>query len=213
MGLVMGVPKDGRHPRASAGRLRDRALREAGAKLKKSTALRADSPVAEHPLRHPIKHGKLYRRLKRAGVRKPGLQLAVSRAHQLPVALVVAMEDQETGIPQRNVFGCDLGPQGGHPPYCEDQVTEKRVKALLASGKSNGVGWTQLTWRPLVLEADGRRGGAAKPRNQVHVGVSLLADDVRAAGSIWGGLERYNGSAAYANEVLARFHEWHKRLS
>lgn len=196
----------------SSAKVRDPRGRESGRRLVTEGRVPNHSSVAPSPLR-ATRYGKMYRRLRRAGVRKPLLVMRKSRHFDLPVALVVAMLEQETGIPQRNIFGCDWGPQGGRPPYCGDDVTNSRVRAMQASGKPNGVGWTQLTWPSYVRRAMARRGGAAKPRNQLHVGVSVLAANVRTAGSFWGGLRLYNGSSAYADEVIWRFNNWHKRLT
>lgn len=216
----MAHPPVSRHPERPH-RVKDETAEALGAALHGLDSVGADSVpegevAPERPLasvKRAAKHGKLYWRLRRNHVRKPGMILNLSRRFKLPVALVVAVLDQETGIKQRNIFGCDWGAQGGRPPYCQDRVTNRRVRKMQRSGKPNGVGWWQLTWPDFVKRAMAMRGGARRPHNQGVVGNNVLADDIRSAGSIWGGLRMYNGSDAYANEVTGRFHRWHGRLT
>lgn len=201
------------HPPVSKPKVRDREVEQEGKRLRDEDAPEPSRAAPQHWLKAPAKHGRLWRRMRRAGVKRPGLVIRKARQNNVAVAVQCAVLEQETGIPQRNVFGCDWGSQGGRPPYCGDRVTNRRVRAMQQSGKPNGVGWTQLTWPDFVKRAAARRGGAAKPRNQMHVGADVLSDDIRIAGNVWGGLKLYNGSAEYANEVLARFHRWHRRLT
>jgi hypothetical protein len=130
----------------------------------------------------------------------------------LPLAVAVALLEKETGIPQRNIFGCD---HGEGVAFCHENVTEARVKALRASGLANGVGWTQLTFPPLVEEAD-RLGGAHKPRFQMRVGFKLLADNIRANGE-QAGFARYNGTGpaaeAYGRDAVAKAERWREILN
>ena len=154
-------------------------------------------------------------RLKRAGVRRPRMVIKEARRADLRVADALAMLQNETGVPMRNVFGCDWGPQGGKPPYCGDRVTRRRVKKLLRSGKANGVGWTQLTYPPFVYEAE-RLGGANRPRIQCRVGFRVLKDNMNRIGSRWAGFKAYNGTGAaadaYANRAIARSQGWQDLL-
>lgn len=145
-------------------------------------------------------HGKLiYEEAKRAG-----LELALARA----------LVEQESG--NRNIFGCDWGPQGDRPPYCHQAVTRARVQALLRAGKANGVGLTQLTSFGYVQAAE-RLGGAHLPRNQLRVGFQVLAGFIRRHG-LRTGIGAYNGGEGnpqfgYADEVLAKRAVWKQRLS
>lgn len=152
--------------------------------------------------------------LKRHGVKQPDLVLSEAKRADLKPEYALAMLEKETGIPQRNVFGCDHGPQGGKPPYCGDAVTKERVAALRASGKMNGVGWTQLTWWEFVRDAD-NMGGAHKPRFQMRVGFDVLATHIAQYGE-WGGFRRYNGEGpaaeAYANAAVALARKWNEIL-
>jgi hypothetical protein len=142
--------------------------------------------------------------------------MVIKEAHRagLTIPQALALLQKETGIPQRNVFGCDWGPQGGQPPYCGDVVTRERVRALLRSGKSNGVGWTQLTYRAFVIRAE-KLGGAHKPRYQMRVAFDVLSDLISAYGQ-YGGYRRYNGSGPeaerYAREALVLVAWWQKHL-
>jgi hypothetical protein len=156
-----------------------------------------------------------WRKLKRHGVRRPRLVIREARRARLPLPNALAMLEQETGIPQRNVFGCDWGAQGGNPPYCGDPVTRKRVRKLIRLGKANGVGWTQLTYMPFVLQAQ-QAGGAWKPKYQMRVGFKVLGDLIRANG-IQGGHQRYNGSGpaaeAYGRRAVELAKKWRSILS
>lgn len=151
--------------------------------------------------------------MRRHGVKRPRMVRREAKRARLPLYVALAMLENETGIPQRNVFGCDHGSRQS-APWCRQKVTRERVEALLASGQANGVGWTQLTYRPFVFEAQ-RLGGAHKPRYQMRVGFRVLADNIRRLG-LEQGLAAYNGSGpnaqAYARLALARAQRWHERL-
>lgn len=199
------------HAPVSSPKVRDPEVEARGALLARNN----DEPqnplmVVDPPLYAPAQHLSMRAKLRRHKVRKPGTVLAAAHHHKLPVALLVALLEQETGIPQKNIFGCDCT---APPCFCHQRVTNARVRVLYHSSYSNGVNWPQLTWKPFVAQAMHMRGGAARPRNALRVGCQVLRDDIDAAGSVWGGLARYNGSAAYANEVLARYHDWHRRLT
>lgn len=148
------------------------------------------------------------RKLRKLGVKRPGLIVRKAKRFNLPVAFLVAVLEAETGIPQRNIFGCDYG---AGKAFCHERVTNAKINALLKSPLANGVGWTQLTWKPYVVEAHKRPFGAARVANQVHVGARILRDHVKAYG-YWGALKAYNGSAEYANRVYPRFRVWQEKL-
>lgn len=151
-------------------------------------------------------------RLKRAGVRRPLLVDREAKRAGLRLADACAMLQNETGIPQRNIFGCDHGATAGRPPYCQEAVTRARVVALLRSGKANGVGWTQLTYLPFVRRAEAL-GGAHRVRNQVRVGFEVLADNQKRFGR-WGGFKAYNGAGQaaedYADRAVRRADGWQR---
>lgn len=156
---------------------------------------------------------KKARRLKRYGVRSPLMVLTEAKAAGLPPEFALAMLENETGIPQRNVFGCDHG-STSNVPWCGQEVTRSRVRALLDSPYSNGVGWTQLTYKPLVREADWA-GGAHKPRYQMRIGFRHLASLQKALGER-NGFRAYNGigpaAEAYADRALAHAVKWRRIL-
>ena len=150
--------------------------------------------------------------LKAHNVLKPRVVIDEANRAGLGLADAVAMLEKETGIPQRNIFGCD---HGEGVAFCHENVTEARVKALRASGQTNGVGWTQLTFAPFVEEAD-KLGGAHKPRFQMRVGFKVLADHIRANGE-QKGFARYNGTGpaaeAYGRDAVAKAGRWRKILN
>lgn len=154
------------------------------------------------------------RKMRRAGVKRPRMVRREAKRAGIRLEHALALLENETGIPQRNIFGCDYGPRAG-APFCHQKVTKQRVKALLAQSFNNGVGWTQLTYRPFVLEAE-RHGGAHKPRNQMRVGFRILKDNIQREGSVWGGFRAYNGTglaaARYADLAVNRAAAWKKRL-
>src|SRR4051794_35266680 len=96
-----------------------------------------------------------------------------ARRAGLDLAVACALVEQESG--GRNIFGCDHGDVGGQPPYCNQEVTQERVQALIASPYSNGVGLTQLTYYAYVDEAE-KLGGAHIPANQCRVGFGIIKD-------------------------------------
>lgn len=154
---------------------------------------------------------KRWLKLKRYGVRRPRLVISEAKKADLPLRYALAMLEKETGIPQRNIFGCDHGPGKA---YCHQRVTKTRVRKLLDSGMANGVGWTQLTYRPFVIQAQ-QEGGAHRPKCQMRVGFRVLAQNIRT----WGpqaGAARYNGSGpaaeAYGRDFMAKANAWKERL-
>lgn len=152
---------------------------------------------------------KRWLRLKRAGVRRPQLVISEARRAGLRLDRALAMLENETGIPQRNIFGCDHGPNNA---FCHQRVTKDRVRALLRSTQANGVGWTQLTYKPFVIAAE-KAGGAHLPRYQMRVGFKVLADLIRANGE-QAGFARYNGSGdaaeEYGRRAVANARKWRK---
>lgn len=123
------------------------------------------------------------------------------------LAWACALVEQESGF--NNVFGCDYGPQGGHPPWCHEKVTHKRVQELLHQSRNNGVGLTQLTNRDLVLQAE-KLGGAHIPLNQCIVGFRFLKGIIDTYGH--DGIWHYNGSPVYQGEIAAKHAVWAKRF-
>jgi hypothetical protein len=162
---------------------------------------------------NPVRKQRLKRALKRQGVKRPGLVIACAKREKLKLEYALAMLQKETGIPQRNIFGCDWG---AGQAFCHLRVTPARVKALIESGRANGVGWTQLTWPAFVLAAQQMAGGAANPRNQMRVGFRVLSGNIRQYGA-WEGFRMYNGSgtaaAVYANEATQFADTWRNYIN
>jgi hypothetical protein len=147
------------------------------------------------------------------GVLKPKAVVEEAKRAGVPLHFVLAMLEKETGIPQRNIFGCDHGPGNA---FCHENVTAARVAALRRSGLANGVGWTQLTFPPFVAEAD-RLGGADKPRFQMRVGFKVLKENIDRERSAQQGFRAYNGSGAdaekYGREAIAIARRWKRTLN
>jgi hypothetical protein len=92
----------------------------------------------------------------------------------------------------KNIFGCDWTSRArGAPPWCNENVTEARYKALRRLGKPNGVGPSQLTSFSLCDLAD-KKGGCWKPYPNMQVGFGHVGNLIRDHG-IEHGAARYNG--------------------
>lgn len=133
-------------------------------------------------------------KLKRHGVKRAKLVIREAHRAHLPVADALAMLEQETGIPQANVFGGDCSYGACH---YHERVTARKVQDLLGSPYSNGIGWTQVTYKPLI--PDHLRHKMHRPKYQMRVGFKVLAGLIRTYG-VQGGHQRYNGSGAAAEE-------------
>jgi|ERR671910_287175 hypothetical protein len=125
----------------------------------------------------------------------PRVVVDEAKRAKLALRFAMAMLEKETGIPQRNIFGCD---HGEGRAFCHENVTEARVKALRSSGLANGVGWTQITFPAFVVEAD-KLGGAHKPRFQMRVGFRVLKDHMDRLG-VQQGFRAYNGTGKDAEK-------------
>lgn len=152
------------------------------------------------------------------------LIVAECRAHGpefINVTLACAIIEQESG--GKNVTGCDHGWTGGKVPYCNQRVTPERVQRLIryvqnGEGGSNGVGATQITYFPYILQAESM-GGAHLLQNQIKIGLGVLNSNINR----WGymeGLEAYNDGTPqddpnnpYELEVAAKHYEWKQRLA
>jgi hypothetical protein len=150
-------------------------------------------------------------KLKRHRVRKPRVVIAEAERANLRLPDALAMLEQETGIPQRNIFGCDYGPGKA---FCHERVTKGKVATLLAGPLSNGIGWTQITYKPLIPAA--LRSKMHRPRYQMRVGFGVLANNIRQYGQREGHA-RYNGSGpaaeAYGDHAVDLAHKWHRILT
>jgi hypothetical protein len=138
-----------------------------------------------------------------------------ARRAGIPLSWAFALVEQESGF--RNIFGCDWGGERAgrfHPPFCRVPVTKERVQALLAFGRANGVGLTQLTDFSYVRRAErakvARAFGAHLPGNQIRVGMEVLKEKTSGdMGQAW----RYNGAREYQAQIKAKQRRWHNILT
>jgi hypothetical protein len=136
----------------------------------------------------------------------------------LGLAMACALIEQESG--GRNIFGCDHESENiWIPPFCNVPVTWERVQMLLQhideGGGSNGVGLSQLTYPPLIREAEAL-GGAHLPRYQLRIGFRVLRDYLDTY-PVWHAIGAYNGGPfnpvrSYADSVLAKRTQWRERF-
>jgi hypothetical protein len=140
---------------------------------------------------------QLARALGELGISRPLLTVAAMRQTDVKPQTAYALLMKESGG-GRNVFGCDHGKQGGRPPWCGENVTEARYRALRQLGKPNGVGRCQLTSFGFLDEAD-RVGGAWKDFPNMLVGFGLIGRLIREHG-VEAGANRYNGGDSSEGE-------------
>jgi hypothetical protein len=137
-----------------------------------------------------------------------------ARRAGIPLSWAFALVEQESGF--RNIFGCDWGEGSNRfsAPYCRVPVTQARIRTLLAHGKPNGVGLTQLTDFSYVRRAErtkaARAYGAHLPANQIRVGMEVLKEKT---GGHMDEAWRYNGAFSYQREIQAKQRRWHNILS
>jgi hypothetical protein len=74
-----------------------------------------------------------------------------------------------------------------------------------------GVGPMQLTSKFLQDAAD-KQGGCWRVGPNIRVGAAFLASCIKQAGSVRGGLVRYNGGSTYPDKVLPLANKWKQRL-
>lgn len=126
--------------------------------------------------------------------------------------IAFALVEQESDF--EHIFGHDPG--GLFPGK---YVTRRRYRKLQASlrsggGGANGVGLTQPTYPPYILDHD----GLWRKRANVAFGLTVLKSLHREYGTWREALAVYNGGPSnpqwdYAAEVLARKRKWHERLT
>lgn len=154
----------------------------------------------------------LARRANKAGAEHSLRIILEARNAGLPLSLAFALVKHESNF--KNIFGCDAG-----APFCHQPVIESKIRELLASYTiSNGVGLTQLTYKPFIRRADAMPGGAVKVKNQLRVGFQDLAHLVHQHGEK-DALAIYNAGTAdsslgrrYARNVLKEQAKWHAVL-
>lgn len=183
------------------------------------------SPVEKPPLASRPAPGHPPRGSAQAAIRKHGgryedVIVREAKRHGLPISLVCAVMEKESGF--RNVYGRDRGNNPNpvrSPAKGVLEVTEANYKDYLkhrrAAKDANGVGPMQLTFPPFQDRAD-KLGGCWRVGPNIRVGCSVLADNIKRLGSTREGIRAYNGSGrdadAYATDVLKRKAVWDERL-
>lgn len=160
---------------------------------------------------------KLIAMVREAGFSFGPAIVAESKREGVQLALALALVEQESGF--RNIFGCDLGFRKT-APWCHQQVTRDRVKALISfvehGGTSNGVGLTQLTSIDFIRRAEAA-GGAHTIDAQCRVGFQVLHGLIERHGQRTGVGAFHGGEGApdfdYADSVLALRAKWQGRIN
>ncbi len=183
----------------------------------------AHTPVPEPPKPKPKtpdpdpepQHGgdELAAALRHAGARYEDAIIREARRYGVPVSLVCAILEVETGF--QNVFGHDaVRNPVKSPPRGLMAVTEERYRQYLLfrrQGLGNqGVGPMQLTSPGLQDRADAL-GGCWKVDPNIRVGVEFLAGNIQRLG-LYRGVAAYNGSTAYADKVLPLEKKWRAKI-
>ena len=175
----------------------------------------ANAPVPKpkpEPKPEP-QHDHLKAALKAAGARYEDAIVREAKRHNVPVSLVCAVLEVETGF--RNVFGHDkVANPIKSPPRGLLAVNEARYKQYLHFRRqglgAQGVGPMQLTSPGLQDRADAL-GGCWKVAPNIRVGVEYLAGNIQRLG-LYRGVAAYNGSTAYADKVLPLEKKWRAKL-
>lgn len=132
--------------------------------------------------------------------------IAASRGSGLELAAVAAKLKRES-YGGKNVFGHDRVPTGGtYTPggwVNPTNYAAYRAWSGAASGRQQGVGPAQLTYRPFQVAAD-QRGGCHVPRFNMEVGAQELVRCLKVGGGSYREAgARYNGGTAYAKASTA----------
>jgi hypothetical protein len=134
------------------------------------------------------------------------------RKEHLPYAVGFAMFEQESNF--QVIYGHDGG--GLNPGQRVTRTNYARFRAHVVVGEgagANGVGLGQVTYWTYIRD----HRGLWKPRVQIYLAVSILADLVDRLGETRG-VGAYNGgegnpNMTYSREVLARADRWRPRLA
>jgi tellurite resistance protein len=140
--------------------------------------------------------------------------ISASARTGVSVSLLCAVIEQETHF--TNVFGHDnvanpiKSPPGSNRPVTKALYKEYKKHRDRKLG-CQGVGPMQLTDRGLQDAAD-KLGGCWRVGPNIQVGADHLRNNIKAHGSVRGGLVGYNGGASYPDAVLPLQAKWAKRL-
>lgn len=154
---------------------------------------------------------ELARWMGRQGVLRPFLTVEALRRERIKPQTALAMLEKESAL-GRNIFGCDHGVSGAHPPYCGHAVTEARARALFDSPFANGVGPCQLTHKEGYVRPARKMGGEWRPYINMRVGFAGFRRLVERTGSIFEAAHAYNGSTVYASDFVVKRRKWEDRL-
>lgn len=138
----------------------------------------------------------------------------------VPLYIAAAMIEKESN--GHNVYGNDRGgvySVGDPARPVPNVVTRDNFRAfearVLAGETSNGVGPAQITWPGFIRDAKNRGIRLWEPYPNMVYGFTLLRDylagdysddSIRYAG------KRYNGAAAYGDDLLVKARRWQSRL-
>jgi murein DD-endopeptidase MepM/ murein hydrolase activator NlpD len=174
----------------------------------------APVPNPPEPPEPPPGTAELEAKLRAAGARYEDAIVREARRHGLPVSLVCAVLEVETGF--QNVFGHDkVRNPVKSPPGGLLHVTEERYRRYLKFRReglgAQGVGPMQLTWPGLQDRADAL-GGCWKVDPNIRVGVEYLAANIQRLG-LRRGVIAYNGGEEYADKVFPAQKRWRAKLA
>jgi len=134
------------------------------------------------------------------------------RKEKLRYALGYAMFEQESGF--RTIYGHDSGGLNPGEKVTKENYGRFRAEVVRREGGgANGVGLGQVTYWTYIRD----HSGLWKPKVQVYLATSILADLVHRLGEFTG-CGAYNGGEGnpnedYASEVLERAKEWRPKLA
>jgi len=187
---------------------------------------RTDGAAYEHKLRHHFAHAPIPKpkprpagdellaaALRKAGARYETEIVREAKRSGLQVSLICAVLEVETGF--RNVFGHDAvrnpikSPPGGLLEVTADLYS--KYLGFRRQGLGNqGVGPMQLT-SPWLQDRADALGGCWNVAANIRAGVEFLAGNIRRLG-LHQGVAAYNGSTAYADQVLPLEKRWRAKL-
>lgn len=127
----------------------------------------------------------------------------------LPLYAAYALLEKESG--GRNIFGHDPTIFAGAGRVTKRKYLEYRAMRD-RTGKSQGVGPCQLTWRGFQNKADAL-GGCWIPKYNMQVGFGLLKEYHDTTGSWQAAGTKYNGSPEYGRDFATRVEKWRKRFA
>lgn len=144
------------------------------------------------------------------GCKMPRLAWNASVKTGVPFWVICAFLEKETSG-GRNIFGNDASIFSG-----AGIVTESKYHAYKAlrkrTGQMQGVGPMQLTWYSYQDRADAQ-GGCWRPQVNIITGAQILQDLKTPHNTWWDVSYKYNGSAAYANQMSVLFGKWFRALN